>query len=283
MWLRRVTHSGAYNLVEHPYRDLAIVALVVIIHLTAKHALRSGLAAADNDISSGQRMPPILHPPDIRLVIILIGTCTTRSGCTRPSTTRHQQSSSAPHESRNRQRFSLFHELVLETRPLAGPRIDDRHPTLGSATPRSTIDTRSTTCQSPPAPPSTALSTSRGHQRRRDFNEPRLRRRYEITSINLSTESDQAYSRENSVAEQSSSGAARSSALHVRRPRHLIMRKASKSRRHLERREMSGVCTSAAGVIGNRYSRPSTATSPSSDKRTNVRIPSSRRSRRVRR
>src|SRR5712692_7131807 len=193
MWLRRVTHSGAYNLVEHPYRDLAIVALVVIIHLTAKHALRSGLAAADNDISSGQRMPPILHPPDIRLVIILIGTCTTRSGCTRPSTTRHQQSSSAPHESRNRQRFSLFHELVLETRPLAGPRIDDRHPTLGSATPRSTIDTRSTTCQSPPAPPSTALSTSRGHQRRRDFNEPRLRRRYEITSINLSTESDQAY------------------------------------------------------------------------------------------
>src|SRR6266851_1434130 len=77
MWLRRVTHSGAYNLVEHPYRDLAIVALVVIIHLTAKHALRSGLTAADNDISSGQRMPPILHPPDIRLVIILIGTCTT--------------------------------------------------------------------------------------------------------------------------------------------------------------------------------------------------------------
>src|SRR5229473_4780867 len=77
MRLRRVTHSGAYNLVEHPYRDLAIVALVVIIHLTAKHALRSGLAAADNDISSVQRMPPILHPPDIRLVIILIGTCTT--------------------------------------------------------------------------------------------------------------------------------------------------------------------------------------------------------------
>src|SRR5713101_6452871 len=85
MRLRRVTHSGAHNLVEHPYRDLAIVALVVIIHLTAKHALRSGLAAADNDISSVQRMPPILHPPDIRLVIILIGTCTTRLGHTRAS------------------------------------------------------------------------------------------------------------------------------------------------------------------------------------------------------
>src|SRR6266849_4906110 len=74
---RRVTHSGAHNLVEHPYRNLAIVALVVIIHLTAKHALRSGLAAADNDISSVQRMPRILHPPDIRLVIILAGTCIT--------------------------------------------------------------------------------------------------------------------------------------------------------------------------------------------------------------
>src|SRR5713101_1525999 len=80
MRLRRVTHSGAHNLVEHPYRDLASVALVVIIHLTAKHALRSGLAAADNDISSVQRMPPILHPPDIRLVIILVGTCSTRLG-----------------------------------------------------------------------------------------------------------------------------------------------------------------------------------------------------------
>src|SRR5260370_34197490 len=77
MRLRRVTHSGAYNLVEHPYRDLAIVALVIIIHLTAKHALPSGLAAVDNDISSVQRMPRILHPPDIRLVIILIGTCIT--------------------------------------------------------------------------------------------------------------------------------------------------------------------------------------------------------------
>src|SRR6266849_8553506 len=85
MRLRRVTHSGAYNLVEHPYRNLAIVALVVIIHLTAKHALRSGLAAADNDISSVQRMPRILHPPDIRLVIILVGTCTTRLGHTRAS------------------------------------------------------------------------------------------------------------------------------------------------------------------------------------------------------
>src|SRR6266852_7092532 len=85
MRLRRVTHSGAYNLVEHPYRDLAIVALVVIIHLTAKHALRSGLAAADNDISSVKRMPPILHPPDIRLVIILVGTCTMGRALTSPS------------------------------------------------------------------------------------------------------------------------------------------------------------------------------------------------------
>ncbi len=89
MRLRRVTHSGAYNLVEHPYRDLAIVALVVIIHLTAKHALRSGLAAADNDVSSVQRMPPILHPPDIRLVIILVGTCTTRPVPTCPSARTH--------------------------------------------------------------------------------------------------------------------------------------------------------------------------------------------------
>src|SRR5260370_15031482 len=85
MRLRRVTHSSAYNLVEHPYRDLAIVALVVVIHLTAKHALRSGLAAADNDISSVQRMPPILHSLDIRLVIILVGTCTTRLGHTKAS------------------------------------------------------------------------------------------------------------------------------------------------------------------------------------------------------
>src|SRR5713101_4241926 len=85
MRLRRVTHSGAHNLVEHPYRDLASVALVVIIHLTAKHALRSGLAAADDDISSVQRMPRILHPPDTRFVIILVGTCTTRLGHTRAS------------------------------------------------------------------------------------------------------------------------------------------------------------------------------------------------------
>src|SRR5260370_38798919 len=85
MRLRRVTHSSAYNLVEHPYRDLAIVALVVIIHLTAKHALRSGLAAAANDISSVQRMPPILHSLDIRLVIILIGTCTMGRALTSPS------------------------------------------------------------------------------------------------------------------------------------------------------------------------------------------------------
>src|SRR5712692_7039907 len=85
MRLRRVIHSGAYNLVEHPYRNLAIVALVVIINLTAKHALPSGPAATDDDISSVQRMPRILHPPDIRLVIILVGTCTTRLGRTRAS------------------------------------------------------------------------------------------------------------------------------------------------------------------------------------------------------
>src|SRR5712692_1263872 len=77
MRLRRVIHSGAHNLVEHPHRDLAIVALVVIINLTAKHALPSRLAAADDDISSVQRMPRILHPLDTRLVIILAGTCTT--------------------------------------------------------------------------------------------------------------------------------------------------------------------------------------------------------------
>src|SRR5260370_16637384 len=94
MRLRRVTHSGAYNLVEHPYRDLAIVALVVIIHLTAKHALRSRLAAVDDDISSVQRMPRILHPPDIRLVIILIGTCTTGRALTSPS--RRMRPSHAP-------------------------------------------------------------------------------------------------------------------------------------------------------------------------------------------
>jgi hypothetical protein len=74
MRLRRVIHSGAHNLVKHPCRDLAIVALVVIINLTAKRALPSGLAAANDDISSVQRMPRILHPPDIRLVIILVGT-----------------------------------------------------------------------------------------------------------------------------------------------------------------------------------------------------------------
>ena len=98
MRLRRVTHSGAHNLVEHPYRDLAIVALVVIIHLTAKHALRSGLAAADNDISSVQRMPPILHPPDIRLVIILIGTCTTARvpTCRLPRTHLNRAQSNSP-------------------------------------------------------------------------------------------------------------------------------------------------------------------------------------------
>src|SRR5260370_22521586 len=80
MRLRGVHQSAAHSLVEHPYRDLAIVALVVISPLTAKHALRSRLATADNDISSVHRMPPILHPPDIRLVIILVGTCTTRLG-----------------------------------------------------------------------------------------------------------------------------------------------------------------------------------------------------------
>jgi len=73
-----VIHSAAHNLVEHPYRHLAIVALVIIINLTPKHARPSGLAAADYDISSEQRMPRILHPPDIGLVIILIGTCTTK-------------------------------------------------------------------------------------------------------------------------------------------------------------------------------------------------------------
>ncbi len=135
MRLRRVIHSGAHNLVEHPYRDLAIVALVVIIHLTAKHALRSGLAAADNDISSVQRMPRILHPPDIRLVIILAGTCTTRPGCTRLSTTRRQQSSSAPHDNRSRQGFSLFQELVLENEASGWPQDRRSAPDLGSATP----------------------------------------------------------------------------------------------------------------------------------------------------
>src|SRR6266849_5695452 len=94
MRLRRVIHSGAHNLVEHPYRDLAIVALVVIINLTAKHARPSGLAAADDEISSEQRMPRILYPPDIRLVIILIGTCTTGRALTSPS--RRMRPSRAP-------------------------------------------------------------------------------------------------------------------------------------------------------------------------------------------
>src|SRR5712692_2852470 len=164
MWLRRVTHSGAYNLVEHPYRDLAIVASVVIIHLTAKHALRSGLAAADNDISSVQRMPPILHPPDIRLVIILIGTCTTRPGCTRPSTTRRQQSSSAPHENRGRQRFSLFHDLVLENEASGWPQDRRSAPDPGLGYPRSTIDTRSTPCHCPPRPLNTSIYQQRRSQ-----------------------------------------------------------------------------------------------------------------------
>src|SRR5258708_7277604 len=108
MWLRRLIHSGAHNLVEHPYWDFAIVALVVIINLTAKHALPSGLAAADDDISSVQRMPRILHPPDIRVVIILVGTCTTRPGGRGPSTTRHGRSSSAPHENRSRPEVFAF-------------------------------------------------------------------------------------------------------------------------------------------------------------------------------
>jgi hypothetical protein len=56
---------------------------------------------------------------------------------------------------------SFFTTSFLETKPLAGRRIDERHPTLGATTRRSTIDAINKLSVSPPRPPQQPSPTAK--------------------------------------------------------------------------------------------------------------------------
>ena len=77
---RRRLHARAQDPVEHPHRDLLVVSLLVIAYLTPIDATTALPLAADDNFLAVQRVPTVVHPTNIGLVITLVWTCTTTYG-----------------------------------------------------------------------------------------------------------------------------------------------------------------------------------------------------------
>jgi len=80
----REVHPGTYSRIEHPGRDLAVVALIVIPKLATVAAFLATPPSANDYFLSVQPVPRIVNPPRLGLVIILVGTCTIFGAHTSP-------------------------------------------------------------------------------------------------------------------------------------------------------------------------------------------------------
>ena len=76
-------HPGAPHGVEHPQRDLSVVARFVSIDLAPEHAPTAGPRLADDDILAVQRVPWVQDPSNVRLMITAVGTSITNDAGTR--------------------------------------------------------------------------------------------------------------------------------------------------------------------------------------------------------
>jgi hypothetical protein len=83
--LRCRLHLRAQDSIEHPYRDLAARVLAIIAELAPVHAAAASHLADDDNVLAVERVPPVVHPTNIRPVVTVIGTCTTSADPTRRS------------------------------------------------------------------------------------------------------------------------------------------------------------------------------------------------------
>jgi len=65
--------------------DLAAITMVVIMDLAAKDVSDTRAGAPHEHVLPVKRMPSVVHPANVRIVIILVGTCTTNAAFTAPS------------------------------------------------------------------------------------------------------------------------------------------------------------------------------------------------------
>jgi hypothetical protein len=78
----------AERAIEHPRGDLAVGSAIVLVELAPKHgpALAHHLYPHD-DLLVVKRMPRVEDAPQVGLLGILVGSCTTTSGVTRSAAT----------------------------------------------------------------------------------------------------------------------------------------------------------------------------------------------------
>jgi hypothetical protein len=80
-------HPRAVSSVEHPRWDFAVVPAIVVVHFASEHGPYADFSAVHDNVLTVQRVPGIVHPANIGLVITLVGACTMDSTITRLSLT----------------------------------------------------------------------------------------------------------------------------------------------------------------------------------------------------